>query len=85
MWLDEDAVLSNADYLYNLACNREERERAELIDKQFGQGPHLTLIHQDRYDRTIGPRSTKAAIRAIVMAINEASEEHINDDHHEDE
>ena len=76
--LDEKVVLDNANYLYNVLCNEEEQEHVHRMNTIYGPNGHMRKA-VDRFDRTIGPRSTKAAIRAIVRAINEAAEEEKND------
>lgn len=83
MKLNEDLVLANADYLYNDACNEDDARKAAFLDMTRGPGldtfgnPTDYSYHKmypARFDRVIGPRSTRAAIKAIVRGINEMLE-----------
>lgn len=71
--LDEKVVLDNANYLYNEICNKEDFDAAERLNSIYGAvaGDHHTM-YPPRFDRVIKPRSIRAAVIAIVRAINEA-------------
>lgn len=71
--LDETAVWNSANLLYNDACNKDDFERAEACNRIYG--PNCENYHTrfpPKFDRKIEPRSTKAAMVAVVRAINEA-------------
>jgi hypothetical protein len=78
--LDEKVVLDNATYLYNEMCNEKDAAVADSMNKLYAGVPDehgivsnfdYHTLYAPRWDREIGPRSTKAAIKAIVRAINE--------------
>lgn len=72
MKLDEATILANADYLYNVACNKDDLKLREFCERTYGGS--YAHMYPEKFDRTIGPRSTKAAISAIVRGINEMLE-----------
>lgn len=72
--MDEAKIISEANRIYNVICNNEDLATAELRDKQYN---HSCLDYScvehfvPRADRTI-PRSTSAAIQAIMKALKNA-------------
>lgn len=73
MKLNEDKILANADYLYSEACNQEYRAHHDIALRLYGPHAFGDPVYKDK-EYTIGPRSTRAAIKAIVRGINEMLE-----------
>lgn len=73
--LNEKVVLDNANYMYNEICNKENFDTAERFNNIYGAqaGDHHKM-YPPKFDRVIKPGSTRAAIIAIVRAINEAQD-----------
>lgn len=72
MRLNEEAVWSMANEVYNTLVNKYEAERAERIAKLYGTAGGVSSV---RFDRVIGPRSTKAVCFALVRSINKMLEQ----------